>query len=77
MNTPAEEVSRKAFEDMAFAVRFIHSIKKVGKGPMTLQPVNCPTQAQFVRRDKEGTYLDHPLQVMWEVWCKALAYANA
>lgn len=65
------EATRAAFEDIAYGIRFMKSIKRVGTGCTTFQPVGLPDKADFVKRNDAGDYIDQPLAVMWEVWQKA------
>lgn len=60
---------REAFETKAFAQRYIKSIRRVAdSGPCALMPVDCPTKAEFVKRDAGGDYLDPTLGAMWWAW---------
>lgn len=60
-----KEQRRAAFEEKAFAQRFLHSIQRVNDGQFGLQPVDCPTKEEFTARDAEGNYLEESLNYAW------------
>lgn len=68
-----EQKQRDRFEERAFNQRFLMSIRKLGEGCMTLQAVECPTKADFVKRRDDGSYEDPTLNAMWWAWLEAVA----
>jgi hypothetical protein len=72
MRGEQREEQRALFEERAFNQRFLMSIRKVGEGCMTFQAVGCPTKAEFVKRQADGSYEDQTLNAMWWAWCEAV-----
>ena len=66
------ERRRARFEEKAFAQRFLNSVTRVNDGQFGLQPVGCPTKAEFVAKDADGNYLDNSLNFAWWGWNAAL-----
>ena len=67
-----QEQRRARFEEKAFAQRFLHSVQRVNEGQFGLQPVGCPTKAEFTARDDEGNYREESLNYAWWAWNAAL-----
>jgi hypothetical protein len=74
-----EEKDREVFEEKAFAKRFLASIGRNQKKPanapsgcMDFVSMNCPTKAEFVKRDANGNYEDKTLAAMWWAYILAL-----
>lgn len=63
------EKSRAQFEDKAFRQRYIHSITHIN-GVLT---ADCPTKAEFVKRNDNGNYIDPTLAAMWWAWSAAIS----
>jgi len=71
--TTESNTEREAFEEKAFAQRYIKSIKRVSDSNITgLAPVGCPTKVEFVKRNEDGSYVDPTLDAMWWAWQAAL-----
>jgi hypothetical protein len=71
------ESTREAFEERAFAERFLCSIERVrwAEG-FPMLSVDCPTKKEFVKRDSKGNYEDVTLAAMWWGWSEAIAHRN-
>lgn len=67
--------SREAFEEAAFAQRFLHSVKHVGHADLPLQSIGCPTKEEFIKRKPNGHYVDPTLNMLWWAWLKATNHA--
>ena len=66
---------RELFEEAMFAERFIKSIKRNPDvpqpkiaGALDFVSIDCPTKAEFAKRDADGRYLDRYLDAMWFGW---------
>lgn len=69
------EASRPIFENWAFRMRFLMSIKKVGEGQFPFRVVGCPNMPEFVKRNDKGYYIDNTLGAMWASWVEALKWS--
>lgn len=73
MNT--ESASRDTFEERIFNHRFLKSIGPVGNefGPVGMplgMSRDCPTMAEFCRKDEAGNYLEPFVAGAWWAWTK-------
>lgn len=78
---------RELFERAIFAERFIKSIKRNPDvpqpkiaGALDFVSIDCPTKAEFAKRDADGRYVDRYLDAMWFGWQqgrKSIAEAHA
>ena len=66
------ETTRDRFEERAFAQRYIKSIRRVGISDGAFAPVDCPSKADFIRRNQGGDYLDPTLAAMWWAWSESV-----
>lgn len=66
-----ENESRRLFEEKVFSARFGKSIRRNPEsriGATDFISVDCPTKAEFVRRDENGNYVDLSVSAMWFGW---------
>ena len=62
------EETRDRFEERAFALYFIKSIRRVDDKAQFPYRVNCEDKETFTRKDEEGHYVRDELNLMWIGW---------